>query len=161
MALYSSFWEENKKNKNTGFCTALSMCTNINTEECIARIKQYPWLPGTHFRFYHKHPRAIIAAMARVMRNNRMRFWDLVIHQIKGIAMGMLPALTIANLFVPIYEAEHIVPKIESYLLLLWRFIDDGIRVWLHDQDPVVDKANWTECQALVNAMGLSWEFTA
>ena len=89
-----------------------------------------------------------------------MRFGDLVIHQIKGIAMGMSAAPTIANLFVAIYKAERIVPKIGSYLLLLRRFIDDGIGVWLHDPDPVVDKANWTECQALVNVMGLSWEFT-
>jgi hypothetical protein len=140
---------------------ALSMYTNIDTEECIARIEQYLWLPATHFRFYHKHPRVIIAAMALVMRNNRMRFGDLVIHQIKGIDMGMLPTPTIANLFVAIYEAEHIVPKIGSYLLLLRRFIDDGIGVWLHDPNPVVVKANWTKCQALVNAMGLSWEFTA
>jgi hypothetical protein len=91
---------------------ALSMYTNIDTEECIARIKQYLWLPVTLFRFHHKHPHAIIAAMALVMRNNRMCFGDLVIHQIKGIAMGMSPAPTIANLFIAIYEAEHIVPKI-------------------------------------------------
>ncbi len=110
----------------------LSMYINIDTEECIARIEQYLWLPATHFRFYHKHPRVIIADMALVMRNNRMRFGDLIIHQIKGIAMGMLPAPTIANLFVAIYEAEHIVPKIRSYLLLLRRFIDDGFGVWLH-----------------------------
>jgi hypothetical protein len=139
---------------------ALSMYTNIDKEECIARIEQYLWQPAAHFRFHHKHPRAIIAAMALVMRNNRMRFGDLVIHQIKGIAMGMSPAPTIANLFLAIYEAEHIVPNIGSYLLLLRRFIDDGLGVWLHDPDPAVNKANWTECQALVNAMGLSWEFT-
>jgi len=74
--------------------------------------------------------------------------------------MYAIGIVTIANLFVAIYESEHIVPKIGSYLLLLRRFIDDGFGVWLHDPDPVVNKANWMERQALVNAMGLSWEFT-
>ena len=58
---------------------ALSMYTSIDTEECIACIEQYLWLPATHFRFHHKHPGAIIAVMALVMRINRMCFGGLVI----------------------------------------------------------------------------------
>jgi hypothetical protein len=57
--------------------------------------------------------------MALVMRNNRMQFKDLVVHQIKGIAMMMSPAPTIANLFVAIYEAKKIISLIGTYLLLL------------------------------------------
>jgi len=33
-----------------------------------------------------------------VMHNNRMRFGDIIAKQILGIAMGMSPAPTIANL---------------------------------------------------------------
>jgi hypothetical protein len=36
-----------------------------------------------------------------------MRFGNLLVHQHKGIAMGMAPAPSIANLFVAIYEEAH------------------------------------------------------
>ncbi len=55
--------------------------------------------------------------------------WSLVMHQIKGVAMGMSPAPTIANLFVAIYEAKKIIPLIGTYLLLLRWFIDDGFGI--------------------------------
>ncbi len=48
--------------------------------------------------------------MEIVMKNNRMRFGDLVFHQIHGVSMGMSYAPTIANLYVAIYEATHILP---------------------------------------------------
>jgi tetrahydromethanopterin S-methyltransferase subunit F len=57
--------------------------------------------------------------MSLVMRNNRMCFGDLVVHQIKGIAMGMSPAPAIANLFVAIFEAEQIVPIIGTFIMFL------------------------------------------
>jgi hypothetical protein len=98
--------------------------------------------------------------MALVMQNNRMQFGDLVMHQIKGIAMGMSPAPTIANLFIAIYEAKKIIPLIGTYLHVLHRFIDDGFGIWIHDPDPAIDAANWKTIQVIVNAMGLSWDFT-
>jgi hypothetical protein len=67
--------------------------------------------------------------MALVMQNNRMQFKDLVVHQIRGIAMGMSPAPTIANLFFAIYKAKKIIPLIGTYLLLLRWFIDDGFGI--------------------------------
>jgi hypothetical protein len=41
-------------------------------------------------------------AMEIVIKNNRMRIGDLIYHQIRGIAMGMSLAPTIANLYVAI-----------------------------------------------------------
>jgi hypothetical protein len=52
------------------------------------------------------------------MKNNRMKFGNLVFHQIRGVAMGMSPAPTIANLYVAIYEAMHILPITQLIPLL-------------------------------------------
>jgi hypothetical protein len=98
--------------------------------------------------------------MEIVVKNNRMRFGDLVFHQIRGVAMGMSPAPMIANLYVAIYEATHILPLLNSFLFFLKRFIDDGLGIWLHDPDPDVDAANWILFKTLINAMGLKWMST-
>ncbi len=78
--------------------------------------------------------------MEIVMKNNRMRFGDLIYHQIRGVAMGMLPAPTIANLNVAIYELNHIIPLLEKYLLFYKRFINNGFAIWLHDPDPTINE---------------------
>ena len=80
--------------------------------------------------------------MEIVMKNNRMRFGDLIYHQIRGVAMGMSPAPTIANLYVAIFELEHIIPLLDKFLLFYKRFIDDGFTIWLHDLDPTIDAQN-------------------
>jgi hypothetical protein len=94
------------------------------------------------------------------MYNNRMKFGDLFIHQHKGIAMGMAPAPSIANLFVAIYEETHISQFPSSSLRFLRRFIDDGFGIWLRDPDYHRDCLNWTLFQDIVNNMGLRWEFS-
>ncbi len=98
--------------------------------------------------------------MELVMKNNRIRFGQLIYHQIRGVVMGMSPAPTIANLYVSIYEATHILPLLLSkYILFYKRFINNGFAVWLHDLDPTINAKNWTDFQAICNAMGLSWTF--
>ena len=94
------------------------------------------------------------------MHNNRMRFADVLVKQISGIAMGMSPAPTIANLFVAIYEAEHVLPFIPSVVKYLRRFIDNGVGIWLHDPDPSVDDSNWKAFQVCLNNCGLQWTFS-
>ena len=74
--------------------------------------------------------------------------------------MGMAPAPSIANLFVAIYEATHIVTFPTTILPFIRRFIDDGFGIWLRDNDPAIDATNWENFQQLVNAMGLTWEFS-
>ena len=89
-----------------------------------------------------------------------MRFGNLFIHQHKGIAMGMAPAPSIANLFVAIYEQTHISSFPPSMLHFLRRFINDGFGIWIRDENTERDTENWERFQQLVNNMGLQWEFS-
>ena len=95
------------------------------------------------------------------MFNNRMRFGDIIVKQISGIAMGMSPAPTIANLYVAIYEESHVLKFLPSPVLYLRRFIDDGFGIWLHDPNPEIDEKNWKEFRDCLNASGLKWIFSS
>jgi hypothetical protein len=53
------------------------------------------------------------------MNNNCMRFGEIIVKQHKGIAMGMSPAPTIANLYVAIFEAKHILSNPPRHLSFL------------------------------------------
>ena len=88
-----------------------------------------------------------------------MQFGDLIYHQIRGVAMGMSPAPTIANLYIAIYKLNHITPLLDKYLMFYKRFIDNGFAIWLHDLDPTIDATNWNNFKALIYAMGLRWMF--
>ena len=79
------------------------MYSNIETEDCINRLSEYLLDPITP-------PPAITEALSLVMLNNRMRFNNIVVKQHKGIAMGVSPASTIANLYVSIFEKQHLLP---------------------------------------------------
>jgi hypothetical protein len=81
-----------------------------------------------------------------------MRFGDLIFRQAHGVAMGMSPAPTIAKLYVAIYERDHIIPLIGSYIMCYKRFINDGFTVWLHDNNPKTDMNN---CQEHLQRDGL------
>jgi hypothetical protein len=88
-----------------------------------------------------------------------MRFSDLIFHQIRGLAMGMSPAPTLANLYVAIYELSKVIPLVGNYLFYYKRFIDDCLGIWLHDDDPIKDADNWTSFQSIINHSGLQWTF--
>ena len=139
---------------------AVSMYTNIDTEECLLRLQTFLEDPITLKRYPHLHPQALIEALHIVMHNNRMKFGDLLVHQHKGIAMGMAPAPSIANLFVAIYEEAHIPTFPSSSLHFIRRFIDDGFGIWLRHADPHTDDIQWNLFQDLINNMGLTWEFS-
>jgi hypothetical protein len=134
---------------------AISMYTNIDIDDCLERTSTF-----LSTIWDKSECAAVTSAMEIVMKNNRMRFGDLIFHQIRGVAMGMSPAPTIANLYVAIYEATHILPLLNSFLFFLKRFIDDGLGIWLHDPDPNINAANWTLFKTLINAMGLKWTTT-
>jgi hypothetical protein len=110
---------------------AVSMYTNIDINDSISRISNY--LEELWDKWECK---AIVEAIKLVMKNNRMRFGDLIYHQIRGVAMGMSPAPTIANLYVSIYEATHILPPLSKYILFYKRFIDDGFAVCVGKRVP-------------------------
>ena len=139
---------------------AISMYTNIDTRQCLHRLTNFLSHPATHEKFPHLSPTPLVEALKIVMLNNHMRFGDLYIHQHKGIAMGMAPAPSIANLFVAIYEEAHVTSFPSTMLHFLKRFIDDGFGIWLRDPDPIQNNLNWTTFQTLINGMGLEWEFS-
>lgn len=139
---------------------AISMYTNIDTTDCLQRLQLYLEHPTTQIKYPHLYPAALTAALHIVMHNNRMKFGNLFVHQHKGIAMGMAPAPSIANLYVAIYEEAHLTNFPTTSLHFLRRFIDDGFGIWLRDPDPDKDKAAWTQFQLLINSMGLKWEFS-
>ena len=139
---------------------AVSMYTNIDTDECIEALTIFLNRHDIQRRFQHYKPTALVEALKIVMKNNRMKFGDIIVKQVKGIAMGMSPAPTIANLFVAIHEVEKILEHFSPFLFWLKRFIDDGFGIWLHDSDPEVDKVNWNKFKAAVNGGGLQWTFS-
>jgi hypothetical protein len=61
--------------------------------------------------------KAVEEAMNIIMQYNHMQFGDLIFRQTCGVAMGMSPAPTIANLYIVAYECDHIIPLIGSYLM--------------------------------------------
>ena len=150
-----------KRGKRYGLCTfdAVSMYTKIDPKDCLARISEYLLSPEILNKFSFP-ARALIKAIAIVLGNNRMRFGDVTVRQLIGIAMGMAAAPPIANIYVGIYEIKHIVKFLDDFLIFYKRFIDDGLLIWEFDEDPVVDAANWHMFQRIVNDCGLTWEFS-
>jgi hypothetical protein len=76
------------------------MYININMEDCLQRLTDFINNSATMERYPHLCPAALVEALHIVMHNNRMKLGNLLVHQHKGIAMGMAPAPSIANLFV-------------------------------------------------------------
>ncbi len=72
---------------------AVSTYTNINIDVCLKCISTFLSTIWDKYKCA-----AITSAMEIVMKNNQMRFGDLIFHDICGVAMGMSPTSTIANL---------------------------------------------------------------
>ena len=138
---------------------AVAMYPSINTTQCIARLSDYLSSPEISSK-YGFSPKALLEALTLVMLNNRMWFGDIIVKQLSRIAMGMLPALPIANLFVAIYENTHILSYIPHVVLYLCHFIDDSFCVWHHDPDPLIDKSNWHEFLLNLLLLNLLYERT-
>ena len=138
---------------------AVAMYPSINTANCLARLTGYLSKKEISSK-YGFSSKTLLEAIKLVMFNNRMRFGDIIVKQISGIAMGMSPAPTIANLYMAIYEELHVLKFLPSPVLYLRRFIDDGCGIWLHDPDPETDEKNWNEFQDCLKGSGLSWIFS-
>jgi hypothetical protein len=139
---------------------AVSIYTNINTQDCIERLSAYLLDPLTKNKFPHYPPKALVAAIKLVMNNNRMKFGDIFVQQLKGTAMGMSPAPPIANLYVALHEATDILPTFTNNLFFYVRFIDDSLAIWKHDRDPAINARNLEEFKKAINKSGLTWTFT-
>jgi hypothetical protein len=73
---------------------AVAMYTNIDINNSINQIMKFL------SEIWDKYDcKAVEEAMNIVMQNNPMQFGDLIFRQTCGVAMGMLPAPTIANLY--------------------------------------------------------------
>ncbi len=114
---------------------AVAMYTNININDSINKIMKFLSEIWDKYDF-----KAVEEAMNIVMQSNHIQFGDLIFCRTCGVAMGMSPTPTIANLYIAIYEHDHIIPLIGSYLMYYKRFIDNGFPVWLHDKDPTTCK---------------------
>ena len=98
---------------------AISMYTNIDTQDFISRLSNFLLDPETMFKYPHYPAKALVEALALVMKNNRMRFGDIIAQQLTGIAMGMAPAPVIANLYVALFEKDIILPRFKyAYLYI-------------------------------------------
>ena len=139
---------------------AISMYTKINTKDCITRLSKFLLDPGTIFKYPHYPSKALVEALILVMENNRMRFGDIVTQQLAGIAMGMAPAPAIANLYVALFEKDVILPRFKTCLPLYLRFIDDGLAVWKHNSNSIIDGQLLNDFQDTINSSGLKWTFT-
>ena len=143
-----------------GTFDAVSMYTNIDPDVCIARLSSYLRDPVTRKRFPHYEPDMLIDAIKIVMYNSRMRFGDIIVRMIRGVAMGMAPAPPLANLFMAIVESSDVLPAFKAHLPLYVRFIDDGLVAWRRHLDPTTDTANYQAFREAINSAGLSWTFT-
>ena len=89
-----------------------------------------------------------------------MRFGDIIAQQLTGIAMGMAPAPAIANIYVALFEQDVILPRFKMCLPLYLIFIDDGLAVWKHSCNSIMDKQLLDKCKDTINAGGLKWTFS-
>ena len=129
---------------------AVSMYTNIDTQDCIARLSVFLLGKETQAQFPQYPAKVLVEAIKLVMTNNRMRFGDIIVKMIKGITMGMSPALALVNLYFTIHESANILGRFES-LDYYRRFIDDGLAIWILNPDPVIDASNYKAFQDAIN----------
>ena len=109
---------------------AIGMYPNIEPEECITTLAAFLRRASTQEKFPHYRPEPLIQAIEIVMRNNRFWFGDVLVKQIRGIAMGMSPAPPLANIFVAIHEEDEIWDFVKQGIVhFLRRFIDDGFGI--------------------------------
>eukprot|EP00956_Cyclotella_meneghiniana_P011148 scaffold15612_cov57-Cyclotella_meneghiniana.AAC.4 len=81
-------------------------------------------------------------------KNNYFKFGDIFCHQTSGTAMGAPPApRSWPTITFGIHEEELIMPKWAEQMPFYLRFIDDGIGIWLVDEDPSVFEEQFKQFQ--------------
>ena len=139
-------------------CDATAMYTNIKTEDALREISKY--LREIEDTIKHVDVEVLIEALELVFKSNYFKLGDTFWHQTSGTAMGTPPAPAWATIFFALYE-EILIPKWSSTIPFYLRFIDDGIGIWLMDEDPEVAQAQFKQFQQeMDNWFGLQWSFT-
>ena len=114
------------------------------------------WIQKQYSSVHTKYPaKALVEALTLIMKNNRMRFGDIIAQQLTGIAMDMVPAPAIANLYVALFEQDVILPRFKMCLPLYLRFIDDELAVWKSNCNSMMDNQLIHEFKDTINASGL------
>ena len=138
---------------------AVSMYSNIDSKACLEVLTEYLRRDET-IRKFDYNPDTLIEAISIVLRSNVMKFGDIFVRQISGVAMGINPAPPIATIFFALHE-DVVFKKWSRRIFFNRRFIDDGIAFWLHQAEIEADEQCWTEFQADINNYhGLEWTFT-
>jgi hypothetical protein len=140
-------------------CDALSMYTNIDTDDALETIDKY--LRQTDAcRTLDTDCDSIMAALKIIMRHNVFRFGDTYWLQLQGTAMGTPPAPMYATLYFAILEIQFCPSELP--LAFYRRYIDDGFGIWNPStSDTVAAAAEWTSFQLRFNGLcSLRWEFT-
>ena len=136
---------------------ANSMYTNIDTPHAISVIGRWLDALSKEGNLPADFPtEAVKSAMTLVMENNIFEWGDLHFLQLLGTAMGTSCACMWATIYFWIHESTSLLPKFNNKLLLLKRYIDDMIGIWLCDSNP----SSWEEFKKETNNFGiLTWEF--
>jgi hypothetical protein len=126
------------------------MYTNINTDHALQII-------GHYLRNHCECPNveAIMQALSILMRNNIFCFGDTFWKQLTGTAMGAPPAVDYAELYFGVHE-KKIIPSYAAILPYYWRYIDDGLGLWVHDPNPSVDASSKSPSTHLATSPGIS-----
>ena len=138
---------------------AVSMYTSIDSDACLEVISEYLRRPQVQQQFGYDAD-CLIEALGIVLRSNVMKFGDVVVKQISGVAMGVPPAPPIATIYFGVKE-ETLLVTWSRPLFFYKRFIDDVFGIWKHYSCPIEDKRRWKAMIEDVNNFhGLKWEFT-
>lgn len=139
---------------------AVAMYSNIDSKACLEVMTAYLRRDDTREKFPHYNPDALIEAISIVLSSNVMKFGDIFVKQITGVAMGINPAPPLATLFFALRE-DFVFNKWKECILFNRRFIDDGLAFWIHQQPFERDEECWKQFKADINDYyGLKWTFT-
>jgi hypothetical protein len=132
---------------------AKSMDTNVDTDHALLMIGNY----------LAEHPdcfnaSAIIRALEIVMKSCYFKLDDTFWHQVDGTAMGAPPAPTYATLYYGIYEEQQLLPAFTNSIAAYFRYIDDGLGLWICHPDPLTDEVLWDEFCSSTAYGKLTWE---
>ena len=102
------------------------MYTDIPMDYALEIISKY--LTDNEGRFDY-HAETFISVLEIVMKNDIIKFWDVYRKQISGTSMGKPPVPPWTTIYERINEDKYI-PKWETCIELIKRFIDDGYAMW-------------------------------
>ena len=132
---------------------AVSMYTNISTDDALPRIKRYieqhPNLATPHERI------GVVEALSLIMKNNLFQFGNTYWLQTDGTAMGVSPSCSYATLYYSAHE-QFLLRKYPE-ILFFRRYIDDIFSIWVPTSTN--DDLRWSSFTHDLNLCGkLRWE---